>query len=449
MLVTNAKVITWEDPNRILDDQALYIEDGHIVEIGPSSQLALKYLDPAPVDAGGKYVMPGSICAHTHFYGAFARGMSIPPPSPVDFPQILQKLWWPLDKTLTEEDIRYSALVSLVDAVRHGTTLLVDHHASPNCIEGSLDIIEEAIDKIGLRAVLCYEVTDRDGPEKAKAGIRENIRFLQKSAAKAGGSSRVAASFGLHASLTLSDTTLDDCVAANPQSGFHIHAAEGEADELDSISRSGKRVVNRLDAHGILGPRSILAHCVWVDQQEIELLASSGSWVTHQPRSNMNNAVGAAPVEAMLQAGIKVGIGNDGFTNAMWEEWKAAYLLQKAWHHDPRRMQGDLVARMATYNNAALAEQFFPGSSVGRLVPGAAADLIFVDYHPFTPLTATNLPWHIIFGFHESMVTATMVAGQFLMKDRQLLTVDEKEIAAHAQELAVKVWDRYENSFLS
>ncbi len=445
MLIHNGQVVTWTEPNQVLPDYALFIEDGKIQEIGPSAELLHRHPQPDRVDAQGQYILPGNICAHTHFYGAFARGLGIPGAAPQDFPEILQKLWWPLDQVLTFEDIRYSALVCLADAIRHGTTLLFDHHASPNAIDGSLDVIEDAVESTGLRAVLCYEVTDRGGVDRARAGIRENVRFIKKHEKDV--RRNIAASFGLHASLTLSDATLDECKSANPSGGFHIHAAEGEADEADSLSKSGKRVVERLDLHGITGPRSILAHCVWVDQAEIALLARSGSWVTHQPRSNMNNAVGAAPVEAMLAAGARLALGNDGFTNAMWEEWKAAYLLHKVWSRDPRRMSGADVARMGAYNNAALADVHFPGSQLGRIIPGATADLIFVDYHPFTALTAGNLPWHIIFGFDEGMITSTMVNGKFLMKDRHLLTLDEVEISARARELAEAVWRRYQKSF--
>lgn len=444
MLIIHGKIIPWTDPNQILDDYAIYIEGGLIREIGPSAEIIRRYPDPSPVDAGGQYILPGNICAHTHFYGAFARGLAIPGAPPRDLKEILQRLWWPLDKALTHEDVRYSALVCLTDAVRHGTTLIFDHHASPNAIDGSLDVIAEAVEQAGVRAVLCYEVSDRDGPEKAQAGIQENLRFIEKQTTMERKQTTVAATFGLHASLTLSDATLEACRAE--ASGFHIHAAEGDADQLDSLAKSGMRVVHRLHRHGILGPQSILAHCVRVDEGEIDLLAETNTWVTHQPRSNMNNGVGVAPVEALLKAGVRVGLGNDGFSNAMWEEWKAAYLVHKVWKRDPRRMSAAEVARMAVYNNAALAGVFFPEAPLGQIAPGAAADLIFVDYHPFTLLTPDNLPWHIVFGFHESMLTTTIVNGKMLMKDRQLLTLDENEIAARATELAAKVWGRYRDN---
>ena len=444
MLITNATVVTWGAENRILEGWAILVRDGLIAALGPSRDLEAMHPAEEKLDAGGQLVMPGNICAHTHFYGAFSRGMAIPGAPAKDFPEILQKLWWPLDLALDEEAVRYSALVCLVDAIRHGTTTLVDHHASPNAIDGSLDVIAEAVQEAGVRASLCYEVTDRNGLTGARAGIRENVRFIERIKAGDDGGGLLSAMFGLHASLTLSEPTLDMCRRAAPAgSGFHIHVAEHEVDEYDSLAKAGTRVVDRLTRLGILGSRSIAVHAVHVDAREIRFLADSGTWVTHQPRSNMNNGVGIGQVEGMLRAGVKVCLGNDGFSNAMWEEWKTAYLVHKLWNRDPRRMGGEAVIRMAVENNAALANALFPGRRLGEVSVGAAADLILVDYHPFTPLTAGNLPWHILFGFHESMVTATMVAGKLLMRDRKLLTLDEAAIAARAREIAPAVWQRY------
>jgi len=361
-------------------------------------------------------------------------------------------------KALTLEDVRYSALVCLVDAVRHGTSTLIDHHASPNAIDGSLDVIAEAARQAGIRACLCYEVTDRDGPRRTQAGISENIRFAQSKIQNyhparpsgqareqsEGPESKIACSFGLHASLTLSDETLSDCLAAAKDLGlgFHIHVAEDQADQEDSLRKSGKRVIHRLADAGILGPRTIAAHCVHVSEGEIEQLAATGTWVTHQPRSNMNNAVGVAPVEAMLRAGVNVGLGNDGFSNQMFAEMKAAYLVHKLARHDPRAMPGDLVMQLAYADNARLAQVFWPDLRLGELSEGAAADLVFLDYQPTTPLTAGNLPWHLLFGLEASAITATVCAGRVLMRDRRLLTLDDEAIAARSRELAALAWQR-------
>jgi cytosine/adenosine deaminase-related metal-dependent hydrolase len=291
--------------------------------------------------------------------------------------------------------------------------------------------------------VLCYEVTDRDGVDKAEAGIQENLRFMERCRKPVAGG-RVAAAFGLHASMTLSDETLATCrELAPPDTVFHIHVAEHEADEYDSLARSGQRIIDRLDEFGILNDRTILAHGIHIDAAEMAKVAERGSWLSHQPRSNMNNGVGVAEVESMLRLGIPVCLGNDGFSNAMWEEWKTAYLVHKVWHRDPRRLGADTLAEMAIYNNAGLAGIFYPEAPIGVVREGAHADLILVDYHPTTPLSAGNLPWHIVFGFQASMVTTTIVAGEVLMHNNELLTLDEAEVTARSRELAAEVWQRY------
>ena len=442
LLIINGRLITWGTPNTIIDHGALFIKDGRIAAIGDTSAFIATHPSARQIDARGQLVMPGNICAHTHFYGAFARGLGIPGPPPKDFPDILQRLWWRLDRALLDIDVHYSALVSLVDAIKHGTTTLIDHHASPNAIDSSLDQIGDAVELAGVRAVLCYEVSDRHG--SAQAGISENIRFLHSLADRK--SDLLAGTFGLHAALSLSDETLADCVTAvnDLDVGFHIHVAEHEADEYQSLHQHNKRVVHRLADTGILGPKSIAAHCVHIDPNEMCILQETGTWVTHQPRSNMNNAVGVANLDGMLRLGIPVCLGNDGFSNNMWAEWKMAYLLHKVAHRDPRRAHGTDIVQMTIHNNAALAQIFWPHLPIGHLAVGAAADVIFVDYHPTTPLTVGNLPWHILFGFESSMVTTTIVAGKILMQDRQLLTLDEARITARSRELAAQVWQRFE-----
>ncbi len=449
MLITGGTLITLGEDSRVIEDGALLIEGDVIADIGSSAELEARYPDAVRLDAAGQLVMPGNICAHTHFYGAFARGMSIPGQPPRDFLEILEKLWWRLDRALDEDGIRYSALVGLVDAIRHGTTTLIDHHASPNCIDGSLDIIAEEVLQSGLRASLCYEVTDRNGPERARAGIRENERFLREVAARrsqgAEGWDRVGASFGLHAAFTVSDETLEACMAAldGLEAGFHLHVAEGRADQDHSLSRYGVRVADRLEARGVLGERTIAAHCVHVDPHEIHIFRRTGTKVTHQPRSNMNNAVGLSDVLGMMRHGVTVGLGNDGFSNNMFTEMKTAYLVHKLHQRDPRVVGADQVVQMAFANNARIANLFFP-KPIGELSVGAYADIILLDYRPYTPLTAGNFPWHLIFGMDGSHVTTTICAGQVLMRDRELLTLDEEAIAARARELAPAIWARFE-----
>lgn len=442
MIIKNGSIVTWGEPNQILVNHEILIRDGVIQAIEPADRLSQAHPEEEVLDAGGQMIMPGNICAHTHFYGAFSRGMAIPGEPSKNFSEILANLWWKLDKALDEDGTRYSALTLLIDAIKYGTTTIIDHHASPNFIDGSLDVVYEAVLESGLRSALCYEVTDRDGEERALAGIRENSRFISR--VKSGEiDPMVKAHFGLHASLTVSDETLDRCLDANQDRvGFHVHAAEGVVDQEDSIAKYGKRVVERFWDKKILSERSILAHGIHLSDREVDLLVQSGSWLTHQPRSNMNNAVGVAEVEKMLNAGVNLCLGNDGFSNAMWQEWFFAYLIQKDHKADPRAMNGYDVIKMAVTNNSRLATQIYEGLRVGVIEPGAAADIIFVDYHPITPLHAGNLPWHILFGFRDGMVTMTMAGGKVLMKNRKLLFMDEEMIAAKSREIAEQTWAR-------
>ena len=447
MIVTNGKIITWTKPNEIIENKSILIQGNVIKKIDTLGNLLHENPEEEIVDAKNQYVMPGLICAHTHFYGAYSRGLAIPGDPPTDFPEILRNLWWALDKALDEESVAASAWVCIIDAIKHGNTSLFDHHASPNAISNSLDVIADVVDQSGIRASLCYEVTDRDGDEKALEGINENVRFITRINNGDNLNGRLAATFGLHASLTLSDKTLELCQSLAPTgSGFHIHGAEHTVDEYDSIKKSGLRVVDRLLKNNILNERSIVAHAVHVDAKEVNILAETKTWVAHQPRSNMNNAVGIGNIESMMRAGVKVCLGNDGFSNTMWDEWKTAYLVHKLVNLDPRRMGGYDVVEMAIYQNSALASQQF-NLPIGSIVPGAQADLIFVDYLPYTDINSGNLPWHILFGMHHSMITMTMVAGKILMKNKELVNLDENKIYNEAYRLHKGVWDRYYNQF--
>jgi len=254
------------------------------------------------------------------------------------------------------------------------------------------------------------------------------------------------AMLGLHASFTVSDRTLEHCVgeAQMLDVGLHTHLAEDLADEDDSLRKYEMRVVRRFLRKGALGPKTLCAHGVHLDENELRILAQSGAKLTHQPRSNMNNAVGTAPIQKALDMGVCVGLGNDGFSNDHFAEMKAAYLVHKLSQRDPRVMTGDTVMKLAYENNARIARECGGWvEPLGVLVPGAWADIVLLDYHPYTPLTADNLPWQIIFGVDGAHVNTTIVAGRVLMRDRRLLTLDEERIAAQAREYAPKIWKRF------
>ena len=445
MLITNGTVVTWGRPNQILDGYGLLIEDGRIVAIGPSAELESRHGAAVRLDARGQYILPGNICAHGHFYSAFAVGMNVPHDPPITLPTILDRLWWPYDRALGEEEVRLAVEVGMVDAIKNGTTTYFDHHSSPNCIDGVLDLIASVVDDAGLRTVLCFEVTDRDGRQRARAGIAENARFVDRCSGGPIGGGRIAANFGIHAPMTVSDDTLAACRESVPAGvGFHVHVGEHEYDQYRSLAESGTRSVDRLFNHGMLGDRSIMAHAIHLDAREVMLLADTGTASSHQPRNNMNVGDGIAAVESQMRAGVRVCLGNDGLAPTMWREAEAAYLLQKIAHRDGRRLPADQLLEMAIYNNAALASLYFPDAAVGTVTEGAAADLILVDYHPATPMTPANIGGHLVFAMNESMITTTIVAGEVLMRDRELLTVDEQDVKARCREAAPAFWERYE-----
>ena len=269
-------------------------------------------------DCSGTLVLPGNVCAHHHLYSALSRGMPYRLEAPRNFLQILQRIWWRLDRALDEPTVRLSALVGGLDALRAGTTTVIDHHASPNFIDGSLDVIADALAELGLRSVLCYEVTDRDGPARAAAGVAENRRFLARPHRLARGM------MGAHASFTLGDDTLAACAEAAAASGVgvHIHVAEDGADQQDAEAAYGLRVVERLGRAGVLGPDALLAHCIHVTGQEVADITACGAAVAHNPRSNMNNRVGYSP---FAHIGTRVALGTDGIGGDMIAESQLAF----------------------------------------------------------------------------------------------------------------------------
>ncbi len=444
IIIKDANILTMNRNFDILSCSSILVDDGKIIDIDSYEVLRSKMAgrDCRVLDAKGKYAMPGMICAHTHFYGAFARGMGLKDEPPSNFKEILQRLWWRLDLALEDEDVYYSSLLLMLDAVRHGTTTLIDHHASPNRIAGSLDVIEKAARTTGIRSCLCYEVTDRNGVEGAMEGINENRRFLER--VRNGDTGITRATFGLHASLSLSDETLKICRsnADDLNSGFHVHVAEGISDLRDSRSKYGKSVVQRFRDLGILEPKSMAIHCVHVDEADMVILKETGTKVIHNPESNMNNAVGVSPVLEMQDRGIKVGIGTDGFCQDMFREMKFVYVLHKLHKSDPRVMGGDNVLQMQTHNNSEIASLFWD-EPLGVIKKGALADIILLEYNPNTPLNPGNLPWHIEFGIDATNVTHTMINGRFLMEDRVIAGFDMDKLSEMSRELACKVWDRF------
>jgi putative selenium metabolism protein SsnA len=441
LLLGNGIIVTRDPQNPIIEDGCVAIQDHLIAEVGTTVELKAKYPKAKFMDAHKKLIMPGLINTHMHFYSTFARGMFLKDAPPTNFGEILERLWWRLDKVLTLEDVYYSAMVPIVDCIKNGTTTVFDHHASPNAVNGSLFKIAEATQKAGLRSCLCYEVSDRDGEQIADHGIQENIDFINHCNQEK--NHLLKGMFGLHASLTLSDKTLEKCVIRNAATGagFHVHVAEGIEDRDDAKAKYGMGVVERLHSKKILGEKSIAVHCVHISEPEIGILKDTGTNVVHNPESNMGNAVGVSPVLEMCAKGIMLGLGTDGYTSDMFESLKVANCLHKHAHKNPSVAWGE-PPQMLFENNIKIAEKYFE-KPVGRLIPGAYADIIVVDYYPPTRLYSENVNSHLLFGVSGRAVETTIINGQVVMENRKLTLLDETEICAKSRELAEKVWERF------
>jgi len=421
-----------------------YHEQGHVVVAGGRIERVGE--GPAPeipgakrIDAEGRLLTPGLVNAHSHLYSSLARGMYLPGFAPKSFRDILEGLWWRLDRALTLEGVYWSALVGGLGHLKAGVTALLDHHASPAAIRGSLAQIKRAVvDELGLRCDLCYEVTDRGGTAERDAGIAENAEFARSLS----GDGMTAAHMGLHASFTLSDESLTKAVEAAELLGlpFHIHLAEGKEDVVDALQKYGLRVAERLEKFGILTEGTLLIHGIHLTQSELELLSDRPASVIHNPRSNMNNAVGAAQVEAMLAKGIKVGLGTDGFGCDLVGELLSASLLAHHATGDPTALGGEKLLSLIRHNYT-LAEEFF-GIPMGRLAEGYAADLVLWDYRPPTPLSGDNLPWHLMFAdISEGLSPHTVtVAGEVLLRAGQVERLDEEEVLDKARAVARELW---------
>jgi putative selenium metabolism protein SsnA len=425
MLLEHGNVATLDPPR--VEPASLRIEGGVIAACGPA-------LAAAPgeevVELAGALVLPGFVNAHTHLYSALARGMPAPALPPRSFLEVLERVWWRLDRALDEASVHLSGLVGAIEAARSGTTVLFDHHSSPSCIAGSLASLQRAVEEVGLRSVLCYETTDRNGCAGRDEGIAENRRHLH-----AGPSPSTRGLVGAHASFTLSDESLDLLAGSvrDASSSLHVHVAEDRADVEDSQRRCGRGVVGRLRDHGLVGARTLLVHGVHLSEAELGQAQDAGAWLVHCPRSNQTNAVGHALTAAFRRAAL----GTDGLDQDMLAEARAAFLGMRA----AGRGDATVAALDMLSGGQRLAAELF-GLAFGRLEPGAPADLVVLDYRPPTPLTAENLAGHLLFGLDRSHVRSTLVAGRFVLRDRRLTGVDEAAVAARARAAAADLWRR-------
>ena len=436
-LLANGRLITRDPSRAYVRDGGVAIEGRTILDLGTTAELRAKYPRAEFLDARGGVIMPALINAHTHIYSALARGLSIKGNNPTNFYEVLDGTWWAIDRKLSLAGTRASADALMIDCIKQGVTTIFDHHASFGEIPGSLHAIAESAKKFGLRACLCYEVSDRDGEEKALQAVRENADFISECEKEK--NPMLAAMFGGHALFTISDQTFDRMVAANNgRTGYHIHVSEGMNDVWDSLQNYGRRPVQRLHDHGILGPKTILGHCIHVNSAEIELIKNTDTMVVNNPESNMGNAVGTCPVLPLYKSGVLLGLGTDAYTNDMLESAKAALCAQRQNACLPNVGWCE-VTDMLFKNNAKIGARYFP-DELGVLKPGAAADVIVMDYKPFTPFSDANIDGHILFGMTGRQCRTTIAAGRVLMKGGELIGIDEEAENAHILEAAQRLW---------
>jgi putative selenium metabolism protein SsnA len=368
-----------------------------------------------------------------------------PKVQPANFLEILQKVWWKLDRALDDESIYYSALVGAVEAARCGTTTLVDHHASPSAIGGSLDIIKQAVEEAGLRGVLCYEVTDRGGKKERDQGLKENERFIRANRKHP----RFRGMVGAHASFTLSNDSLRLCgdMASENKMGVHIHVAEDTCDSVDAEENYECSVVGRLSECGILRDKSILAHCIHVGVRDFLKLRESRCWLVHNPRSNMNNRVGHAPLRLF---GDRACLGTDGFPADMLEEARVGFFWNQEERDKKKEARGGRISGISQsakpitsflQSNQEMVSEIF-SQKFGTLEKGSVADLVVMEYESPSPLNGANLPGHFLFGMQSSMVESVMVGGKWVVQGREIVGQDVPSIYEKARNAAKKLWAR-------
>lgn len=439
IIIKNACVIT--GGAAVYPDGFILISDRLIAALGPSSK-SPKTKSAKVIDAKGRYVLPGFINPHMHLYGLMARGM--PAGRMKDFGQILKKLWWRLDRALSIDDIYMSAMLSGISALRSGVTTLIDHHASYGAISGSLGTISEALAEFGLRASLCFEISDRAGKSARDEAIAESASWLESVEAQRARDANYPkrGMVGLHASMTLSDGTLDAAreLMEIYDVGAHVHVAEGKEDVTTTRRLNGLSPVARLVKRGILKNKTLAAHCVHVDEDDLALIKKSKSYVVHNPLSNLSNAVGVAPIMGMIRKKIPVAIGTDGMSAGIMGDARLASVLQRVVERDAGA--GAIEVRDAVWSTAPKIVSEMFGTNIGRIEKGAAADMIISDAIPPTEVTKDNAWWHCLFGAMDAPVRTTIVAGSIRMQDFKIAGVDEEELAKVARKLSVKLWKR-------
>jgi putative selenium metabolism protein SsnA len=436
-ILGNGAVVTGGARSRVIPDGAVAWREDRIVALGSATELRERFRDAHTLDARGGLIMPGMVNLHHHFYSTLARGLD-PGVELKGFAEVLEGLWWRLDRALPPDAVKISARLTAADCIRWGCTTVFDHHASPSCLRGSLETIAAVVEEAGLSAVLCYETSDRNGHSEAASGIEENLEFC----ASRREHPRIRGTIGLHASFTVSDETLNEIASRRPEGvGCHIHVAEDLLDIRVSKAAYGAGPIERLERFGLLDDTTLLAHCVHLAGDQFERIAGAGAVVIHNPESNANNGVGRLNVVEAARLGCLVGLGTDGMSSSMLRSLRAAFLAHRSGLRDAR--VGFEVHPLLLSNNAAVAARFFDGETFGELGVDAPADIAVIDRSPPTPLDGDNLFHHLVYGAAEAPVRHTIARGQVVLEDFRHTTLDVEAIAADARQIAPEVWQRF------
>lgn len=404
---------------------AILIENGKIAQIGVVEDFENKNTNF--IDVGGRLILPGLLNAHHHFYSAFSTGVS-PLEQPKDFAGILDNLWWPWDESLDEEAIYYSTLVIVMDCLQNGVTTVFDHHASMNFVQGSLSVIASACRELGIRALLCFETSDRMGADAVNKHIEENIYFFEKHKYD----DFIRGCFGLHANFTLSESSLRKIADAKPAiMPIHSHCGEDLADFefCKDLGYSGP--VHRLESFGLLDDKAILAHCIHLSDNEITKINERGATVACNSESNANNHVGKMKIGPFPYV-----LGTDGMTSDMISTLRSHYLL----HSEDGIVLEELKKAFFEYRYIAQ-RKFFPNT--GSLLPGSSADIVVLDYRSVTPIDLGNLMGHLIFGAKSAKAYMTIVAGEILYLNGEFARLDKEQVFRDARKAAQKQIRRF------
>ena len=425
--ITNVKIYDYKN----------YIENGYvvfdkqIVKVGKMSEF--KNNGYSVIDGKGQLLLPNFICAHSHIYSIFARGLSLPF-NPKNFQEILDQMWWKLDSKIDNDITYYSGIAAGSEFLLNGVTTVIDHHASGTEILGSLTSLKKAlVNTLGLRAILCFETSDRYPINEC---IKENISFANKNHGD-----HASGLFGMHASMSLSNNSYKEISKKLKNLPIHIHVAESEMDEDDSFKKYGSDIISRLDKYHLINKDSLIVHGVHISKEELKIVKERGAFMVVNTTSNLNNAVGIPDINEYLRNDIPVMIGNDGLSSSMATEYLNAYYLTHLKNNSPTAMNlgtiVDIINNAYTYVSRRL------GVNIGKIEESFVSDFMLVNYHPFTEMNSSNAFGHIFFGlFPNFKPNDVYLNGVKVVKNGELTSKKAKLELNKCLDASNRLWKR-------